>query len=76
MELKHVIEINLIRVSYFCKSYFFHFISHLKQLYINNKAEWFSFIIYNGRCGIYVWMHLQEELGWAIDKWLQVVSNM
>ena len=54
-----------------------HFYSHLKQLYISNKTEYFS---YKGVCGVSVSVcvskHLKEELTWATDKQLQVISNM
>ena len=29
-------------------------------------------VVYTGVC---VLIHLKEELAWAIDKWLQVISN-
>ena len=41
--LKCVVETNLIRVSYHCISRSFHFNSYLKQLYISNKTERFSY---------------------------------
>ena len=43
LELNHVVEINLIRVSYHFISYSFHLNSDLKQLYISNKTEHFSY---------------------------------
>ena len=49
--------------------------SHLKQLYLSNKAVRFS---YNGGCGMrgrHVSRRLKEELAWATDKQLQVISN-
>ena len=49
LELKCVIETNLIRVSYRCKSHSFHFNSYLKQVYISNKTECFN---YKGGCGV------------------------
>ena len=48
--------------------------SHSRQLYLSNKTEHFS---YKGGCGICEHMHinaLKEELAWAIDKWLQIIS--
>ena len=43
---------------------------------MNKKTELFS---YKGGCGIYVNLcvlrHLKEELAWAIDKWLWVISS-
>ena len=49
--------------------------SSLKQLYLRNKTERFS---YKGGCGIRKCMHIEmfkEELVWAIDERLQVISN-
>ena len=47
--------------------------SHLKQLPISNKTKCFS---YKGVCvGVHVSRRLKEELAWATDKWLQVISN-
>ena len=43
LELKLVIETNLTRVSYHCRSCFFDFNSYLKQLYISNKTEHFNY---------------------------------
>ena len=42
LELKHALETNLIRVSYHYISCSFHF-NILKQLYISNKMERFSY---------------------------------
>ena len=47
--LMHVIETNLIRVSYHCISHYFHYNGHLKQLYISNTTKHFS---YKGGCGV------------------------
>ena len=49
LELKHVVETNLIRASYHCISRSFHCNSHLKQLYISNKTQRFG---YKSRCSI------------------------
>ena len=51
-----------------------HLYSHLKQLYISNKIECFS---YKGRCVMcgclcHVLRSLKEKLAWATDKWLWV----
>ena len=57
-----------------CKP-FLHFTSHLKQLYISNKTKCFS---NKGWCvivGIQVLRCLKEELAWAADTWLQVISS-
>ena len=54
-----------------------HFNSHLKQLYISNKTEHFSC---KGGCvvcvGVHVLRHFKEELAWATDKWLRIMSNV
>ena len=53
-----------------------HFYSQLKQLYISNKMECFS---YKGECGIHGHMHIgmfKEELAWVTDKRLWVNSNI
>ena len=43
LELKHIIETNLVRISHHCISHSYHFNSHLKRLYISNKTERFSY---------------------------------
>ena len=47
LELQCVIETNLIRISYHCISYYFHFNIPFKWLYTSNKVEHFS---YKGGC--------------------------
>ena len=49
LKLKCVIDTNLIRPQQLSTSHYFHFNSHLKQLHISNKTEYFS---YKGMCGI------------------------
>ena len=52
-----------------------YFYSHLKQLYMSNKTDCFS---NKGGCvvvGIQVLRCLKEELAWAADTWLQVISS-
>ena len=52
------------------------FYSHLKQLYINNKTERFS---HKGGCGVCGSTHIKafkEEVAWATDRWLPVISNI
>ena len=47
-----------------------------KQLYLINKTEYFS---YKGGCGICKCTHIKlfkEELAWAIDERLQVISML
>ena len=61
LELKHVIETNQIRVSYHCISISFHFGSSLKQLYISNKTECFS---YKGRYGIHKCTRIELFKSW------------
>ena len=68
MELKRIVETSLITDSFHCISHSFNFNSYLNQL--SNKTECFS--NKNG-CGV---RHLEEELSWAIDKKLQVISNI
>ena len=43
LELKRVVETNLIRVSYHCIGHSLHFNSYLKQLYTSNKTERFTY---------------------------------
>ena len=53
-----------------------HFYSHLKQLYISNKTESFSC---KSGCGVHGCTRIEtfkEELAWATDKQLQVISNI
>ena len=64
------------KVSYHCISHCFHFKSSVKQLYISNKTECFS---YKGGYGIHECMCIEaftKELVWAIDKQLWVISNI
>ena len=64
---------QLMRVSYRCTSHYFHCNSYLKQL-----ARWSDSVINVGMAyvGIHVSRHLKEELAWAIDKWLWIISNI
>ena len=53
-----------------------HFYSHLKKLYMSSKIERFS---YKGGCGVHGRTRIKvikEELAWATDKRLQVISNV
>ena len=63
LELKFVVESNLIRVSYHCISRYFYFNSYFKQLYTSNKMEWFN---YKSMCGTHGYSTLlvcfKEEL--------------
>ena len=54
LELNHVIKHN--RVSQHYIRHYFHFKSHLKQLYISNKTECFN---YKGGYGICEHMHIK-----------------
>ena len=49
LELKFVVEINLVRLSYCFTNHCFQFYSSLKLLYISNKMDRFS---YRGGCGV------------------------
>ena len=72
LELKFAVETSLITISFCFISHSFHFNSYLKQ-FISNKMEHFS---NNNGCGVMCTRHLKEELAWAIDKQLQVISNI
>ena len=51
-----------------------YFNSHLKQLYISNKMECFS---YEGVCNIHGYTHIEtfkQELAWATDKLLRIIA--
>ena len=50
-----------------------HYIGYLKQFYISNKAECFS---YSSGCDICVSWHSKEELVWVINKWLWFISSI
>ena len=53
-----------------------HFYNHLKELYMSNKTEHFS---YKGGCGIRgrtCIKAIKEKLVWATDKQLQFISNI
>ena len=52
------------------------FYSHLKQLYISNKVECFSYEVSVACMGVHLLRRLKEEQAWAIDKQLQVISNI
>ena len=72
------ITLYTVRVSYHCTlSHSFHFNSHLKQLYISNKMEQFS---YKGVCVVYIGIHVLrhwiEKLACAIDKRLWVICYL
>ena len=54
LELKLIIQTNLIKVSYHCISYYFHFNVPFKQLYTSNKTECFSYKSESGGCGVHV----------------------
>ena len=62
LELKHVMENNLIRVA---TSSYFQFNNHFNQLYISNKTGHFM-ISYEGACSIHVSRHLKERFVWSI----------
>ena len=59
LELKHVIYRGQPNITKLC------YISVLKQLYISNKKEHFS---YKDGCGVHVSKCLKEEVDGAIDK--------
>ena len=65
LELKSVIETNLVRLCQCCKRSCFHINSCLKQLYICNKMEHF---IYKSGSDIYFSRCLKEEMAWAINR--------
>ena len=69
LELKHVVETNLIRVSYHCISHSFHFNSYLKVI------KWSTSVIKVG-VAWHLSRHSKEELAWAIDKWSWIISNI
>ena len=70
LELKRVIETNLIRVSYHCISCYFCFNISFKQLYTSSETECFS---YKGGCGGRISRCLKEE---AVDKWFCVICYL
>ena len=63
LELKHIIETNLIRVSHRCINRYFHFSSCFKQLYKSNKTEHFN---YKGGCNVsgHVCLSCNEKKSW------------
>ena len=48
------------------------FNSHLKQLYISNKTEHFSYKDGYGTLGVHISKCLKEELAWSINSFLLV----
>ena len=51
----------------------FHFNGSLEQLYINNETECIVAVAY---VNVHALRHSKEELAWAIDELLQVISNI
>ena len=43
---------------------------------MSNKTECFCYKGGSGMQGVHVSRLLKEELAWATDKWLQLISNM
>ena len=60
--IEGVIETNLIRVIAYPVT-FTVIVRHLKQLYLSNKMEHFS---YKGGCGVCVLRHLKESWLWLL----------
>ena len=77
LQLKHVVESNLTRASYVTlHKLLLHFYNHLKQLYISSKTG--SSVIKVSVAYVYVPISrcLKQELAWATDKLLWVISNI
>ena len=53
-----------------------HFHSHVKQLYMSNKTKCFSYKSGHGMRGHTHMEMFKEELAWAKDTWLRVISSM
>ena len=49
--------------------------SREKQLYLSNKTVRFSIKVGVAYVSVCISKQIKEELAWAIDKWLQVISN-
>ena len=49
-----------------------HLYSHLKQLYISNKTERFSYLGGRGYMDVRLSIHLKEQLAWPKDKLLVI----
>ena len=68
LALMHIVETNLRNnTKLMLNELLIHFNSYLKQMYINNKTEWFSYkegVVYVG-VHILVSRHLKEELVFA-----------
>ena len=66
--LMHIVETNLRNnTKVVLNKLLIHFNSYLKQMYINNKTEWFSYkegVVYVG-VHILVSRHLKEEIVFA-----------
>ena len=66
--LMHIVETNLRNnTKLVLNKLLIHFNSYLKQMYINNKTEWFSYkvgVVYVG-VHILVSRHLKEEIVFA-----------
>ena len=76
LELKSIIEINLIRVGQHCINHYLNFNSCLRQLHISNKTKYFSF---KGGCSVCE-HHICKGVfnggaAWATDKLLWIISN-
>ena len=68
LALMHIVETNLrSKTKLVLNKLLIHFNSYLKQMYINDKIEWFSYkvgVVYVG-VHILVSRHLKEELAFA-----------
>ena len=73
LKIEGIVKTNLIRVSYCCISCSFHCNSYLKQLYIARQG---TYVSYNTECSVTCIKVFKEELAWAIEKWLWVISNI
>ena len=73
LELKLILETSLITVSFHYISRSFHFNSYLKQLYLSDKTEHFS---YKSECGMTLIETFKEELDWsrAVARYSQLVT--
>ena len=74
LELNHIVETNLIGVSYHCKSWscYFYFNCSLEQLYISKKTECFS---YDGGYGACVSRQFKQVLTWTTNKQFWDINN-
>ena len=74
--LRQLLSVSLVGVTFELKYAITLTVQSFKQLYISNKTDWFSYKVGGGVYGVTHIEHWKAELTWAIDKRVQVISNI